>query len=170
MCGQKEWLWRGEMRLNNYKLKDHNKLTDQGPHDHHPQGTSWSIAINLQAVPAFSSHDFRIPLGRTGYKACKGILHGGQKVSAQGYTGCSFLAADSVGESIGYSSAYMGSYSYMGCFSRLHGDSYMSPSSVFGYGIRLKDVFIDGSDQVIRVTNTTSITRYAKMYGNGLTK
>lgn len=59
----------------------------------------------------------------------------------------------------------------MGCFSRLHADTYLSHSGVFGdAGIYFLDAYIDGNDAVLVFRNITVLTRTLRAYGTVASK
>lgn len=147
-------------------VKDHDLLTGQGPHDHHPQGASHTVIINSQVIAGQTAYEHRVNLGREGYKTLKGFLRGPQNIGNQGHTGCFFLASDVSAEGIGMSNTYTSVYYvYMGAFSRLHGDSYLSESEFGDDSIRLRDAYIDGDEAVLEFYNTFSTSKTLKCYG-----
>ena len=159
------------MRLSRVdRLSDHTQLQDVGENDHHPRGTFYTVIINAYTIPASSDYEHRVNLGSTGHKVLRGVLRGDQLIGGQGHTGCFFQASDTQQESIGMSSSYS-SYVYMGCFSRLHGDSYLSHSGLFGsYGIYFLDAYIDGLDAVLVFRNIVAASRTLKVYGTIMVK
>lgn len=145
---------------------DHDDLLNQGEHDHHPRGTFFKVIVNSQSISAGSAYELRTSLGREGHKTMWGMLRGVDRVGGQGYEGCFFLASDVEDESIGMSCTYAGSsYAYMGAFSRLHGDSYLSPAAMFGSFIRLRDAWIDGDEAVLEFYNSAGTAQNLTVYG-----
>lgn len=147
-------------------LKDHDALLDQTEHDHHPKGDFFKIIINAQVIAANSAYEHRVNLGREGFKTLRGILRGEQNIGTQGHTGCFFLASETSEEGIGMSNTYTSTYYiYMGAFSRLHGDSYLSEAEFGGNTIVLRDAYIDGDEAVLEFYNTFAASKTLKVYG-----
>lgn len=83
---------------------------------------------------------------------------------------CSSIGLKPYGPGSGYYTSYMGGYS------RLHGDSYLSPS-MFGPTfssptIRLRDAYFDTATNqvVLEFYNTNVVSKNLTVYGNGLVK
>ena len=145
-------------------VKDHDLLQGQEPDDHHPQGTSFTVIINAQVMPGLTAYEKRINLGRDGHKTLRGILRGSSGVGGQGHTGCFFVASEVSAEGVGMSTHYSG-YAYMGAFSRLHGDSYLSKGYFGSSAIALRDAYIDGDEAVLEFYNLSGSTRTLTVYG-----
>jgi hypothetical protein len=60
--------------------------------------------------------------------------------------------------------------SYMGAYSRVHGDSYLSLNGMYGTDIRLQDMYIDGTDVVVEFWNNAVANRTLTVYGSGIAK
>jgi hypothetical protein len=156
------------MRLGGRRIvATHDALLDVGEEDHHPRATSFSILINSQAIPAGSAWEYRVDLGDDRHRTLRAVLRGNQNVDIQGHTGVFVLGSDSSGQCSGigikpYGSGYV--TSYMGGYSRIHGDSYLTPP-MFGGGIRLRDAYIDGTDAVLEFFNPAVIQRFMSCYG-----
>lgn len=145
-------------------VKDHDELDGQTPHDHHPQGTFFTVIINSQSIAGNTAYEHRVNLGREGHKTLWGTLRGDRNLGIQGHAGAFFLASDVEDECIGMCNSYS-SYIYMGAFSRLHGDSYLSYSEFGNSKIRLRDAWIDGDEAVLEFYNTFSTATNLKCYG-----
>ena len=155
------------MRLNKQIVTDHDMIALVIASDHHLQGTLFTVLINSQALAANTAYEFRYDLGVSGHKVMHGNLRGTPNVDIQGYCGCWFIAGDSSGKCSGISIRPYpsGTQSYMGAYSRLHGDSYVS-NKVFGSdAIVLRDAYIDGSDAVLEFYNTHYLSRNLTAYG-----
>lgn len=145
---------------------DHDDLLNQGEHDHHPRGTFFKVIVNSQAIAATSAYELRTNLGNEGYKVMWGMLRGAQSVGIQGHTGCFFMASEVSEEGVGMSGIYAGSYyTYMGAFSRLHGDSYLSAPEFGGSSIVLRDAYIDGDEAVLEFYNLLGSSQNLQVYG-----
>ena len=68
-----------------------------------------------------------------------------------------------------YTSIY---YVYMGAFSRLHGDSYLSDNEFGGNSIVLRDAYIDTAtdEGVLEFYNRSSTTKKLVAYGTVMVK
>lgn len=155
------------MRLGKQIVKDHALLTGVSEHDHHNQGTEFTVLVNSYAIAGGSAYELRTNLGRSGYKTMKGVLRGTPNVDIQGHCGCWFVAGESSGECTGISIRPYpsGTQSYMGGYSRLHGDSYLS-NNVFGQdAIVLRDAYIDDDEAVLEFYNLSGATRNLTVYG-----
>ena len=156
------------MRVKKVLYGNHNNLQGQTPHDHHPQGTAVEVLVNSQAIPASSAWELALDLGREGYETMRVILRGQQNVDIQGHTGCSVVGSSSAGSCMAISIRPYGTgytTSYMGGYSRLHGDSYLT-HIIFGSYSVLRDVWIDGSDAVLEFYNPNpSIADSISVYG-----
>jgi len=155
------------MRLpTKHTVTDHDLLTGVGADDHHPSVVTDRILINSQAIGP-GNYLLRIALGKTGCKTLRAVLRGTINVDIQGHTGVFVMGSDSSGEStaVGVRPYPSGTQSYMGAYSRLYGDSYLSFGD-FGQGIiRLRDCYIDGSDAVFEFSNLSGIFRNLTVYG-----
>jgi len=103
------------------------------------------------------------------------ILRGNQSVNIQGHTGVSIVASDVAGgcSAIGIKPYGAGGYytSYMGGYSRLHGDSYLTPN-MFGGTVRLRDAYFDTAtyEPVLEFYNWRPFGTFFLAYGTGLVK
>lgn len=161
------------MRLGKHIVTDHDALTNIEDDDHHPSVVYYDIIINSQSIPAGTAWEHREALGGSGHKTMRAILRGSQSVDVQGHTGVFVIAGDVSAEcsGIGIKPYGAGGYptSYMGGYSRLHGDSYLTPP-MFGGGIRLRNAYIDGADAVLEFYNSAVITRFMSCYGSVVVK
>jgi hypothetical protein len=160
------------MRLQKQIVTDHDFLQDINEDDHHLPVTYFTVAINSQSVNPASAYEVRIDLGNSGHKTIRVILRGNTEINIQGYEGCFVLGTDVSEECssftmMKYSATYI--TSYMGGYSRIHGDSYLS-RALFGE-VFLRDVYIDGDEAVLEFYNTNaSQSKNLTVYGTGVVK
>lgn len=155
------------MRLSKQIITDHDLLSGVTPNLHHLQGTYFTILVNSQAISGSSAYELRIDLGSDGYKVMHGNLRGTPNVDIQGHCGCWFVAGDESGECSAFSIRPYpsGTQSYIGGYSRLHGDSYLS-NKVFGEeNIQLRDAYIDGDEAVLEFYNSAPTSKNLTVYG-----
>lgn len=151
-------------------IGDHDQINDIGEDKHHPRGEFFSILINSQSVPATSIYAHRVSI-EPGHQVIRAILRGANSTDIQGHDGVVAMGTDAQQESMGVSIKPYGAggypTSYMGCYSRLHGDSYISYPSQFGTAIILRDIYIDtGTDEAVLVFyNSSVIARNMSCYG-----
>jgi hypothetical protein len=152
-------------------LTDHAQLPNQTAHDHHNSAYADRILINSVSIPASGDTEVRIALDKTGYRMVWGVLRGTQTVDIQGHEGLFFLARDATAKSssIGIRRYGAGGYptSYVGAYSRIHGDSYLSHPGTFGSSnyIRIRDIYLDDDDLVLLVNNAAVISQSFTCYG-----
>jgi len=151
-------------------VTDHDQLVDVGAHDHHNSAVSDRVLVNSQAIAALSTYQLRIALGRSGHRVAWGVLRGNVSTDILGHEGVFFLAHATSDEAcaVGIRSYGAGGYptSYVGAYSRLHGDSYLSHRDTFGSYIRFDDAWIDGSDLVLEFRNVHgTLSRNLTVYG-----
>lgn len=161
------------MRLEKQTVKDHDLMQETGEDDHHPRGTSYTILINSQNISAYSTYEHRYDLGKSGHQVIRAFLRGSESVDIQGHTGAFVIGSDTQQDSSGVSiRPYGSSYvtSYMGAYSRIHGDSYLTHVNLFGTSIMLRDVYIDGTEAVLEFYNSASVTRTLSVYGTVVVK
>jgi len=155
------------MRLpTKHTVTDHSLLNGVGPDDHHPSVVTDRILINSQAISP-GDYSLTIPLGKSGCKTLRAVLRGTVNVDIQGHTGVFCVGSDTSGQSmaIGVRPYPSGTQSYMGAYSRLHGDAYLSFLDFGQNAIRLKDCYISGSDAVFVFNNTAASARNLTVYG-----
>jgi len=162
------------MRIDQKRVvTDHDLMTEVLPDDHHGQVESYTLAINSQAIAALSAWEHRASLATADHKTLRAILRGYKSMDIQGHEGCFVLGTDTSAEctGIGLQPYGAGGYvtSYMGGYSRLHGDTYLS-HRMFGSGIYLRDAYIDGSDAVLEFYNSSGLTRFLRVYGTVIVK
>lgn len=152
-------------------VQDHDLLLDVETQSHHPPGEHFRILVNSQFVPAFSAWEFRQTLAFDGHKTVRAILRGSESTNIQGHTGVFCMGTDTATESTAVGiKPYAGGYptSYMGGYSRIHGDSYLTPP-MFGPStnpqVRLRDIYIDGDEVVVEFYNPTSGSQIMNCYG-----
>jgi len=152
-------------------LTDHALLADVGPNDHHAQAASAKVIVNSQAIGP-GAYQLRVDLGRTGCKVLRAILRGEASVDLQGHEGVFVLGGATSGNSqaLGLVPYPSGVQSYMGGYSRLHGDGYLSQQSFGQNAIRLQDAFLDGSDAVLVFYNVAPTAKNLKVYGTVIAK
>jgi len=151
-------------------VTDHTLLVDVGGDDHHNAATAERVLVNSQSIAALTSYELRIALGKSGHRVAWGVLRGNVSTDILGHEGVFFLAHATADEScaIGIRSYGAGGYptSYVGAYSRLHGDSYLSHRDTFGTYIRFDDAWIDGSDLVLEFRNLhPTLSRNLTVYG-----
>lgn len=150
-------------------MMDHDEFNDVDEGSHHPRGEWFAIIINSQSVPPSGTYEHRVSI-EPGHKAIRAILRGNQSTDIQGHTGVVVMGTDSQQESlcVNIKPYGAGGYptSYMGCYSRLHGDSYLT-HAMFGGAVRLQDVYIDtATDEAVLVfANVLLATRFMSCYG-----
>jgi hypothetical protein len=157
-----------QMKLDAALITEHTLLTGIGENDHHNRGISRTVLINSQAIAGLTAYELRIDLGATGFKTFRACLRGPDSVDIQGHAGVFVLAGDVSQDcmGIGIRPYGAGGYttSYMGAYSRIHGDSYLTPS-MFGSNIVLRDAYIDGDEAVLEFYNPSVISRNMTCYG-----
>ncbi|MGD9156786.1 MAG: hypothetical protein PVG39_00130 [Desulfobacteraceae bacterium] len=158
----------------NRKITDHDLMTGIGEDDHHNRGTSVKVLINSQSISAQSAYEVRIDLGASGYRTFRVLLRGSSNVDIQGHTGVFVIAGgaseDCSGIGIEPYGAAEYTISYMGAYSRIHGDSYLSPIGTFGTNIALRDAYIDDNEAVLEFYNASVSTQDLKVYGTLVVK
>lgn len=151
-------------------VTDHDQLVDVGADDHHNAATTEKIQVNSQAIAALTTYELRTTLDADGHRVAWGVLRGVVNTDILGHEGVFFLAhatADD-GSTIGIRRYGAGGYptSYVGAYSRIHGDSYLSHKDTFGPDIRLDDAWIDGDELVLEFRNTHgTLSRNLSVYG-----
>jgi len=153
-------------------VEDHDLLLDINADSHHPPGEHFRILINSQSVPALSAWELRQTLTYDGHKTIRAIIRGSEQTDIQGHTGVFCMGTDNTQEStsVGIKPYGGGGYptSYMGGYSRIHGDAYLTPP-MFGTTsppqVRIRDIYIDGDEAVIEFYNATVIARSINVYG-----
>jgi len=159
------------MRLGNPTVTDHDLLTDVGLGDHHVSAVTGRILVNSLSIPP-GNYDLTVALGKSGCKSITAILRGTYNVDIQGHVGVYCLGTNAVLESCAmdirpYPS---GTASYVGGYSRLHADNFLSHDN-FGEGwIRLGDVFISGTNGVFRFYNEAIVNKNLTVYGSWAVK
>ncbi len=161
------------MRLEDFNIvTDHALFQDTGAEDHHVTAVTFRVLINSLSI-APGPHNLIISLGKSGCRTVQGIIRGNQSVDVQGHTGVWFLGGASTANSssVGIRPYPGGVSSYIGGYSRFHGDSHLSHSSQFGTRIALDDVYISGTN-VVFVFNNTEVVLYRNLtvYGVGICK
>lgn len=155
-------------------VADHTLLVDVGPNDHHPQAESFTVLINSLSIPP-GSYEKRISLATGGHQTIRVLLRGVVSIDIQGHVGVSAVGGSASANSTGVAiSPYGGGgylTSYMGAYSRLHGDSYLSQNGVFGIQIVFQDVYVDDDEAVLVFYNTHPTTNQnLTVYGTGVVK
>jgi hypothetical protein len=155
-------------------VADHDLLLGQQSNSHHPPVEVHKVQINYLAISP-GAYQHAISLTYPGHKTVRAILRGHENVNIQGHTGCYVLGADVSQQCGGISIKPYGPggyvTSYMGGYSRLHGDSYLT-HQIFGGGISLRDIWIGTSpDQcILEFFNTSGLSRNLTVYGTVLIK
>lgn len=134
---------------------------------HHPAVECKTVQINGTSIPA-GVYTYRIALSQANHKIVRAILRGYGAVDVTGYEGAFALGTNTAGQSTGFSikPIVLAGYttSYMGGYSRLHGDAYIS-EFCFGTSIVLQDLYIDGTDVVLLFRNYSGINQSLYCYG-----
>lgn len=155
------------------KLADHNQIQGQQPEDHHPPAEFYRIIINSQSVPATGAVELRQSLIYDGHKTIRAVLRGHENTDIQGHTGAFVQGSDLENDSIGASCRPYGgagyTISYMGSYSRIHGDSYLT-NAMFGNNIRLRDIWIDDDEAVLEFYNAAGTAQNLTVYGTVMVK
>jgi hypothetical protein len=157
------------MRLNNGgTVTDHGLLAGVGEDDHHNRGESATVLVNPTAISP-GAYEVRVALSMTGFRTFRALLRGGDNVDTQGHVGTFVIAGGASGVCSGIGIAPYGASgyttSYMGAYSRIHGDLYLSPVGAFGDGIALRDAYIDGDEAVLEFYNASGLTKSLTVYG-----
>jgi len=160
------------MRLNGRDVfTDHTLLTDVGPDNHHPAVAVAQILVNATSIPP-GAYNLSIPLGKTGCQTLRAILRGVANIDIQGHEGVFCVGGPSSAQSgsIGIVPYPGGVTSYMGGYSRLHGDAYLSHNSFGETYIRLNDCYISGSNAVFVFYNVGPVNKNLTVYGTVMCK
>ena len=156
------------MRLQRKVVTDHDMHTGIGENDHHNRAISEDVLINSQSISP-GAYELRIDLGRDGFRTFWAILRGTKSVDIQGHGGVFVMAGGLSGDCHGLTVAPYGAggypTSYMGAYSRIHGDSFLSYPSAFGPSISLRDAYIDGDEAVLEFYNSSGFNRVLTVYG-----
>jgi hypothetical protein len=157
------------MRLNSDGIvTDHGLLTGVDEDDHHNRGESATVLVNPTPISP-GAYEVRVALSKTGFRTFRALLRGSGNVDIQGHVGVFVIAGGVSGECSGIGIAPYGASgyvtSYMGAYSRIHGDSYLSPSGTFGDSIALRDAYIDGDEAVLEFYNASGLTKSLTVYG-----
>lgn len=154
-------------------VKDHSLLQDIASGDHHLAAQVVTVLVNSQSI-ASGSYEHRESLPSSGYKTIRAILRGLTLVQTQGHVGVSAVGSDSSAESMAIGiEPYGGSgylTSYMGAYSRLHGDSYLTYPGTFGTNIALQDVYLDDDEAVFKFYNFSAYNQNLTVYGTAVIK
>jgi hypothetical protein len=154
-------------------VTDHGLLVDVGANDHHDAVTTERVLVNSQAIAGLSVYELRLALDASGHRIAWGVLRGVISTNILGHEGVFFLAHATPDQSCAIGIRAYGSgglTSYVGAYSRLHGDSYLSHDGTFGPSIRLEDAWIDGSDLVLEFRNIAATSQNLTVYGTVVVK
>jgi len=149
-------------------LTDHTGLATL-PEQHHPPAETVVVQINGTVIAAGESVQ-SYPLTYSGHQIARAILRGPITVDVVGNAGAYAVGTATSGQSAGFSMVPSGiaNYptTYMGGYSRLHGDSYLS-ELVFAVGgfIVLKDVRINGSNLELVFQNVSGVNKTLICHG-----
>lgn len=134
-------------------------LTDHGglvtlPEQHHPPTETVRVLINGTSIaPGANTQTFALTY--SGHKVARAILRGPLYIAIVGNAGAYVVGTDTANRAAGFSMVPSGGgyvTSYLGGYSRMHGDTYVS-EIVFGSNIVLKDVRISGSSLILEFQN-----------------
>jgi len=161
------------------RLEEHGVITDHdvmyaAPDEHHQPADAGRFSLNGVAIGAASAYEHRIDIG-SGHKVVTAILRGNKNVTLIGYAGVWVVGSDVYGECSANGLEPYGAGGYLSCYvggySRLHGDAYLSGNwSVFGSNVYLRDVWIDGSDLVLEFYNPGGAPSSVYAWGSYLVK
>jgi hypothetical protein len=160
------------MRLNQeHVITDHALFNDIGAEDHHVTAVTARIIVNALSIPS-GTYVHNVALGKTGCRTVQGIIRGNVNVDIQGHTGVWFIgyATAQNSSSIGLRPYPSGTQSYVGGYSRLHGDTYLSHGDFGDNVIRLLDVYISGSNAVFTFFNPLAFNRTLRVWGSMIAK
>lgn len=142
------------------------------PDQHHPPVETISVIINGTSL-APGTTPWTTGLTYSGHKLVRGIFRSNTFVDTTGFTGAYVVGTDASAQSAGFSMVPSGiagyPTTYMGGYSRLHGDSYLS-GICFGSSIVMKDISISGSLLRIEFTNISSSNQLVYCYGLAIVK
>lgn len=124
-------------------IAEHDLLAAVEPHSHHAEVEVAKVLINGLAIGA-GDHEVTVPWTRANHVTTSACLAAPGSLSPGGRLGAWSTGTQTVGEGCAEHLAGGGTYIYIASFMRLHGDSYLS-QRIFGTGIRLKDVYLDGA-------------------------
>lgn len=160
------------MRLEDHGVVlDHALLQGVGAHDHHPGVESFKIQINAQSISP-GAYEHRVTVGQENHKTVTAILRGYDNVGIQGHEGAYIVGGETAGQCSGMGLVPYGGggwTSYMGSYSRLHGDSYLTRGH-FRNSIYLRDVWIDGDEVVLEFYNPSGSSQLLTVYGTVVVK
>jgi len=159
------------MRLEgDFVATDHDLIMGVGAEDHHPTTEVFRIIVNSLSIPP-GTYIYNVALGKSGCRSVRGILRGSVSVDIQGHTGLFFQAFNTAAKSssVGIRPYPSGTQSYVGGYSRLHGDTYLSHTD-FGGSIRLNDVYISGTNLVFAFYNIRPFNQNLVCYGSVVVK
>lgn len=124
------------------------------PDDHHPEPGSFSINNTSQSLPPGTDYNLDIPLGKTGYKSARIILHGPVTLSGNLWRESAIIcASDDPAEALGvttFNSSWL--LNYTPVYSKAVGNSYLTDkifdnnTTSYAMYIALKDAYITGSN------------------------
>jgi hypothetical protein len=150
-----------------FVVTDHAHLAGVLPAQHHPPVETVNVQINGTSI-APGNYQYSSALIYSGHKIARAILRGPTLVDIVGHTGAFVVGTDTADQAAGFSMVPSGitfyPTSYMGGYSRLHGDAYVS-DVVFGIDIVLKDLRIVGSNLVLEFRNVGGGNRLLYCYG-----
>jgi len=142
------------------------------PEEHHPPVETISIIIN-GSVMTPGTQIWTTGLTYSGHKIVRAILRSNTYVDLVGQTGAFVVGTDTSAQSAGISirPSEISGYptTYMGGYSRLHGDTYLS-GICFGTDIVLKDISISGSLLRLEFTNISGSNQAVYCYGLAIVK
>jgi len=163
------------MRPADRQIQDgHDDLLGVTSEQHHPIPQTIKVQINSASISGLSSYEHRVSIG-PGHKTFLANLRGNEVIQITGHAGALVLASDSSGQCSGISAKPYGAggyyTSYMGGYSRLHGDSYLTPD-LFGSSVRLRDAYIDTAtdEAVLEFYNVNAASRSVVCYGTIMVK
>jgi len=161
------------MRLDRQVVTDHALLTGVTAAQHHPPVETVRLIINATVIPS-GAYLVQLALTYSGHQMARVILRGPQVMQVVGNEGCFIIATATANQASGFSlKKTLGSYttSYIGGYSRIHGDSYVT-EKCFGAGgyIALRNARINGSNLELEFFNTSAVNDTLTVYGTAICK
>lgn len=151
---------------------DHDLSQGQAADDHHSPGELFRLLVNSLSI-APGLHEERVTLAASDLQTCFAVLRGPSQTDIQGHEGAVVFGTATAGEcsAQGLKAYGGGGYttSYMGGYSRLHGDSYLT-HNMFGPNIRLRDFYLDGDEIVFEFANISGSNQTLTVYASGVAK
>lgn len=144
-------------------ISDHDLFTGVLPSSHHAEIELKKIINNGISIPP-GDYEYRVTWLQDDHLVTEACLAGPDILVSGGRNGAWASGTRTMAQSGAEHISSGGAYTYVASFMRLHGDTYLS-RSVFGTSIRWKDIWVDGADTVILMTNISGSNQTMKFYG-----